>query len=161
MDFAFRLALLNPEISDPKEARGIILIDEIDMHLHPKWQWNILNAFQKTFPGIQFIVATHSPIIIASCEGANLIEIKNFRTVVYLESAFAYPINKVLELRQNSKGILTELQQKIACFDEYLNSGELLKAKAVLEEMELCFGYNNSEVVKARAEYEMETILAD
>ncbi|MDY2627313.1 MAG: AAA family ATPase [Lachnospiraceae bacterium] len=161
MDFTFRLALLNPEICDPKEAQGIILIDEIDMHLHPKWQWNILNAFRKTFPNIQFIVATHSPIIIASCEGANLIEIKDFKTAVYLESAFAYSINKVLELRQNSKGILTELQEKIGCFDKYLNSGDLSKAKEVLNEMEAYFGYNNSEVVKARAEYEMETILAE
>lgn len=161
MDFAFRLALLNPEICDSKKATGIILIDEIDMHLHPKWQWNVLNAFQKVFPNIQFIVATHSPIIIASCAKANLIEIKDYETVLYLESAFAYSVNKVLELRQNSKGVLTELQEKIGCFDEYLNSGDLSKAREILNEMEVQFGYNNSEVVKARAEYEMETILTE
>lgn len=161
MDFAFRLALLNPNISDPEEAQGIILIDEIDMHLHPKWQWNILNAFRKTFSNIQFIVATHSPIIIASCEGANLIGIRDLKTAVYLESAYAYSINNVLELRQGSKGVLAELQKKIGCFDEYPNSGDLDKAKTVLNEMEEYFGYNNTEVVKARAEYELETIFAE
>ena len=161
MDFAFRLALLNPEINDSKKAKGIILIDEIDMHLHPKWQWNVLNAFQKVFPSIQFIVATHSPIIIASCANANLIELKDCKTGLNLESAFAYPVNKVLELRQNSKGILKELQEQLERFDECLNSGDLLKAKEILNEMEVHYGYNNSEVVKARAEYEMETILTE
>ena len=47
---------------------GIVLIDEIDMHLHPKWQWNIINALQKVFPNVQFIEATHSPILFASAK---------------------------------------------------------------------------------------------
>lgn len=161
MDFAFRLSLLNPEMKDSESATGIVLIDEIDMHLHPKWQWNILNAFQKTFPNLQFIVATHSPIIISSCEGANLIRVKNLNDVEYLESAYAYSINHVLELRQNSRGILSELQNKIGDFDELLNSGDLSKAKKALDEMERLFGYHNSEIIKARSEYEMETILAE
>jgi predicted ATP-binding protein involved in virulence len=161
MDFAFRLSLLNPEMKDSKSAAGIVLIDEIDMHLHPKWQWNILNAFQKTFPNLQFIVATHSPIIISSCAGANLIRVKNLREADYLESAYAYPVNNVLELRQDSQGILSELRKRIGDFDVLLNSGELKKAKESLDEMEKLFGYNNSEVIKARSEYEMETILAE
>ena len=69
MNLAYRLALLNPENAEYLEkTAGIVLIDEIDMHLHPKWQWNIVNALQETFPNIQFILATHSPIVISSCK---------------------------------------------------------------------------------------------
>ena len=41
MDLAYRVCLLNPELRDISQIKGIVLIDEIDMHLHPKWQWNI------------------------------------------------------------------------------------------------------------------------
>lgn len=63
MEISFRIALLNPEMSDYSQAEGIVLIDEIDMHLHPRWQWKILDALHSSFPKVQFIAATHSPII--------------------------------------------------------------------------------------------------
>lgn len=44
---------------------GVVLIDELDIHLHPIWQWQIAGVLQKTFPKMQFIVATHSPLIAA------------------------------------------------------------------------------------------------
>lgn len=161
MDFAFRLALLNPELEDPKNATGIVLIDEIDMHLHPKWQWNILNAFMKTFPQIQFIVATHSPIIIASCKKASLVSVKGVHNVDYLEDAYAYSINKVLELRQNSSGVLKELKEKISTFDRYLNKDQLDEALEILKVLQDQFGYNNTEVIEARTEYELASMMAE
>lgn len=59
MEISFRIALLNPEMSDYSQAEGIVLIDEIDMHLHPRWQWKILDALHSSFPKVQFIAATH------------------------------------------------------------------------------------------------------
>ena len=49
------------------------MIDEVDMHLHPKWQWNIIQALRTTFENVQFIIATHSPIVISATKDANLI----------------------------------------------------------------------------------------
>ena len=161
MDFAFRIALLNPELEDSKKATGIVLIDEVDMHLHPKWQWNILNALIKTFPQIQFIVATHSPIIIASCKKATLINVNCSQAVTYLEDAYAYSINKVLELRQNSFGILKELSEKISAFDRYLNKDQMEEALKLLKLLEEEYGYNNTEVIEARAEYELASMIAE
>lgn len=161
MDFAFRLALLNPELKTPEDATGIILIDEIDMHLHPKWQWNILNAFRKTLPNVQFIVATHAPIILASCENCNLIQLKDFGQVRYLDSAFAYSVNSVLELRQGTYGILRELKEKISTFDHLLNEGKTDEAREVLSKMEQQFGYYNTDVIEARTELELETVLSE
>ena len=64
MDLAYRVCLLNPELESREQVTGIVLIDEIDLHLHPKWQWNVIEALRKTFAGVQFIIATHSPIVI-------------------------------------------------------------------------------------------------
>ena len=65
VDIARRLAILNPSIINPSEllekGTGIILIDEIDLHLHPQWQRIVIPSFRKTFPNCQFIVTTHSP----------------------------------------------------------------------------------------------------
>jgi predicted ATP-binding protein involved in virulence len=47
-------------------AEGIVIIDEIDLHLHPGLERVVLNRFQDVFPGIQFIISTHSPLVITS-----------------------------------------------------------------------------------------------
>lgn len=76
-DIAYRMAVLNPNLRDKtSETPGIVLIDEIDMHLHPKWQRNIIKALQQTFPNVQFIASTHSPILIASCKNGQLIHME-------------------------------------------------------------------------------------
>ena len=80
-DIASRMIEANPVSngSNPLEASGIILIDEVDLHLHPKWQRKILNQLSKTFPNIQFIVTTHSPIIvIGAAEIAQVINLNNY-----------------------------------------------------------------------------------
>jgi predicted ATP-binding protein involved in virulence len=50
------------EVVDPAELAGIVLIDEIDIHLHPKWQKRVPEILHENFPKVQFIVSTHSPI---------------------------------------------------------------------------------------------------
>jgi predicted ATP-binding protein involved in virulence len=65
-DLARRLALANPEAKDPlKEGQGIVLIDEIDLHLHPRWQRKVMSKLQEIFPKIQWVVTTHSPLVIS------------------------------------------------------------------------------------------------
>lgn len=66
MDIAARMAEANPSSSDPLATTGIVLIDEVDLHLHPGWQQHILLDLQRTFPNIQFIVSTHSAQVISS-----------------------------------------------------------------------------------------------
>lgn len=67
-DIAFRCAVLNPQFGAdaPAKTHGIVLIDEVDLHLHPAWQQRILNTLQLSFPKLQFIVTTHSPQVISS-----------------------------------------------------------------------------------------------
>lgn len=65
-DLTRRLVLLNPKLNNPLEGHGIVLIDEIDLHLHPSWQQNIIEKLQNTFPNIQFLITTHSPQIVST-----------------------------------------------------------------------------------------------
>ncbi len=67
-DIAHRCARLNPHLNENilTETEGIVIIDEIDLHVHPNWQRNIVGNLKKTFPKIQFIVTTHSPFIVQS-----------------------------------------------------------------------------------------------
>lgn len=71
MDLAFRCALLNRNLyrqNTCQETRGIVLIDEVDMHLNPSLQLRILQALQDTFPKLQFIVTTHAPLVMSGVE---------------------------------------------------------------------------------------------
>ncbi len=61
-DMIVRLSKNQPDVKDPSELKGIVIIDEIDLHLHPKLQKQLIGQFSKVFPKIQFIVSTHSPI---------------------------------------------------------------------------------------------------
>lgn len=63
-DLCRRLVLANPTLEDPLQGEGIVLIDELDLHLHPEWQGDIAGKLNRVFPKIQFIVTTHSPHVL-------------------------------------------------------------------------------------------------
>ncbi|MCO8051997.1 AAA family ATPase [Proteus penneri] len=66
-DISRRLTLLNPQKGyEALNGCGVVIIDEIDLHLHPKWQQEIVGKLQKTFPNIQFIMTTHSPQVLST-----------------------------------------------------------------------------------------------
>ena len=68
-DIAARMAMANPHMDDPLFSPGIILVDEIDLHLHPKWQRTVVAGLTDTFPNAQFIATTHSPVVVAGAAG--------------------------------------------------------------------------------------------
>lgn len=156
MDLAYRVCLLNPELRDISQIKGIVLIDEIDMHLHPKWQWNIIKALSTTFPNIQFIIATHSPIIISACKSCNLILIDNKQKISYLKDAYGYSVNDVLELCQGSSDVLKNIKVQREEFDIAIIESNYDKATQIVDEMTKEYGEDNTEVIKVRTELELE-----
>ncbi|MFB2538695.1 MULTISPECIES: AAA family ATPase [unclassified Acinetobacter] len=64
-DIARRLAILNPSLENPLLGEGVVMIDEVDLHLHPKWQHDLIDKLVRTFPKVQFILTTHSPLIVS------------------------------------------------------------------------------------------------
>lgn len=71
-DIARRLTLLNPGRENPLDGMGIVLIDEIDLHLHPSWQQAIVSRLQSTFKNLQFIITTHSPQVCHTVSSDNI-----------------------------------------------------------------------------------------
>jgi len=67
-DMVRRLIMLNPSLNNPLLGQGIALIDEVELHLHPKWQQGIIKSLTDTFPNIQFILTTHSPQVLSTVD---------------------------------------------------------------------------------------------
>lgn len=152
MDIAYRMTTLNPEVEDLSTVGGVVLIDELDMHLHPKWQWKVLNALNKAFPKVQFIVATHSAILIASCKNGHLISIDDDQCVTYQDDAYAYSLGDVVEFVQGSTRLPASLRKLIKAFDRALNSENYEDAEKIVKLMAEEYGQDNTEVKRAKAE---------
>ncbi|OHD24290.1 MAG: hypothetical protein A2Y34_18820 [Spirochaetes bacterium GWC1_27_15] len=108
------------DIRNPENIKGIILIDEIDLHLHPTWQRNILPALNKTFPNIQFIITTHSPFVIQSMKTNDvfLFSVENNGVVVKkiedMEGKpFGYEIEKIIKLISGKENELPEISKEL------------------------------------------------
>ena len=71
-DFCKRMFELYPDAENPLHEEAVVLVDEIDLHLHPKWQRDLVPTLSKIFPKVQFIVTTHSPHVLQSMEDVNL-----------------------------------------------------------------------------------------
>lgn len=71
-DMLYHICMGAPTGAKLVENCGIVLVDEIDLHLHPEWQRRVIPTLAKTFPNIQFIFTTHSPIVVGSVEWSNI-----------------------------------------------------------------------------------------
>jgi len=76
MDLARRMADLNPHLPDPTQSPGIVLIDEIDLHLHPRWQQLVVKGLLEAFPNVQFVMTTHSPQVLTTLREENILKLK-------------------------------------------------------------------------------------
>ena len=148
MDLAYRVCMLNPELESKDQIIGIVLIDEIDLHLHPKWQWNVTDALRKTFASVQFIIATHSPIVISASKEANLILLDDTRTVSYLPDCYGYEVEDVLCYRQESVSRPKKVKTLIDEIENAIDDIDFNKADAALERLKSMLGDDNSEYKK-------------
>lgn len=98
-DIARRMCLLNPQLGDAvlSETPGIVLIDELDMHLHPAWQRQIPHVLKSTFPKVQFIAASHSPQIIGELSASEVWLMRGAEVLGHPERALGLSSNQVLE----------------------------------------------------------------
>lgn len=148
-DIARRLAMMNPALENPLEGAGIVLIDEVDMHLHPNWQRAIIGNLNKTFPNCQFILTTHSPIVIS--ETPNLLCYSlNDGKLEQLPNLYGMDVNQVLlqDMRTDIRNI--EVQDTFDKLRDNLQNGKLEAAKELLSELEGKIAIDHIELNKAR-----------
>jgi predicted ATP-binding protein involved in virulence len=134
IDLCRRLVLANPELGEPLEGSGVVLIDEIELHLHPKWQREIVEKLRSTFPRIQFLLTTHSPFLIQSLREGELIRLD-------IEDAdFAeYSDRSIEDITENVMGVPTP--QKSQRYMDMISAAEryfrLLQEGASADEAQL------------------------
>ncbi|MDI3291782.1 AAA family ATPase [Polyangium sp. 15x6] len=98
-DLARRLAIANPYMDNPLEGGGVVIIDEVELHLHPSWQREIVPALERTFPNCQFIVTTHSPAVVGHVQRESLRLLKSDASGIRVEVpsvSFGLDANRVL-----------------------------------------------------------------
>ena len=160
LDIAYRMAVLNPNLREKtSECPGIVLIDELDMHLHPKWQWKIIEALQHTFPKVQFIAATHSPILIASCKNGHLIRVENDE-IFYDVSGYGMEINDVLRFTQGSRDIVEIVKKQMDQLYALIDERKFDQAQEKISELEKSLGLDHPELNKAKTALVFETAIA-
>ena len=150
-DLARRLAIANPGLGvDALQGQGIVLIDEIDLHLHPQWQRMVIPSLTRTFPNCQFIVTTHSPQVLSKVKKENVFILENYNLVEVTPYTYGRDSNSILYELMDVKERPGDVQEKIdACF-ALIDEEKIEEAKVKLQELADLLGENDAEIVRAR-----------
>lgn len=148
-DIASRLAMMNPELDNPLHGDGIILIDEVDMHLHPSWQRNLVQRFTDTFPKCQIVLSTHSPLVISDQKDI-LVYLLNDGEVTALPPLYGEDVNTVLLEVMDTDIRDHDINEKLGNLLDAIQDADIGNAKTLLEALEMELPSGNMELAKAR-----------
>lgn len=127
-DIARRLAMMNQSLANPLQGDGIVLIDEVDLHLHPKWQRNLVRQLSETFPNCQFVLTTHSPLVISDAKDV-LCYVLSDGELQECNGLYGLDANQVLLSVMDTDVRNTQIQQRLDRLFEFLQDGKLAEAK--------------------------------
>lgn len=156
-DIAFRMAVLNPGLRDKiAETPGIVPIDEIDTHLHTRWQWKVIDALKKTFLNVQFIATTHSPVLFAAAKDVWLIDIDQ-EEPKYSNSIYGLDISNSVDIYQGKYSVPEEIGQMVQEFYDAMDDCDHVKAKDILDTLETTFSIETLLLVDLKTMYAFES----
>lgn len=136
-DIARRMCLLNPQLGDAvlAETPGIVVIDELDMHLHPAWQRRLPGFLKKTFPKVQFIAASHSPQVLGELQTEEINLLRPTGTA-HPQVSYGLTSSQVLEEIMGADARSPEVQSLVTDVFGALERGELQAAREKLTKLE-------------------------
>jgi hypothetical protein len=148
LDLTRRLAQANPQMADPAaEAEAVVLIDEIDLHLHPKWQRQIVRNLTAVFPRCQFIVTTHSPQVIGEVEH-DRIQIIADGQVYSPTHSFGVDSSRVLEEIMDAEPRTHEVNELLSQLSREVGSQRFESARGLLSQLVNRLGEDDPEVIR-------------
>jgi predicted ATP-binding protein involved in virulence len=150
LDIAKRLAQANPKMADPlTSAHAVILIDEIDLHLHPQWQRKIVSNLEKTFPNCQFVATTHSPQIVGEVHHEKIQIINNGR--VYSPSrSFGIDSSRILEEVMDTYSRNPMVDKEIHRIAKLISEGNAEEARVAITTLSNEIGEADAEIIRAK-----------
>ena len=149
-DIARRLAVMNPGLENPLKGDGIVLIDEVDMHLHPKWQRSLVNKFSTTFPNCQFVLTTHSPLVISDSNAVLTYMIGDDDEITQLPSLYGEDANSVLLDIMDTNVRNADINIQLNDLLDAIHDSKIPKAKTLLKNLEAVLPSQNLELAKAK-----------
>lgn len=167
--FIKRLVEVTPEgEQDYRKTPGIVLIDEIDTYLHPKWQAKILAVLVDRFPNVQFVVTTHSPYVVGSVPGDQtaIFTCKKEEQEVIVEKfdefmPYGANIERLSEKVFGVKGrFVEEVDERLSKLSKLITNGELKEAKSFLENEFGIIDHNDPELERNKMLIRTKEILA-
>lgn len=137
IDLTRRLAIANPDIEDPAQSgQAVVLIDELELHMHPRWQRTIVSKLAATFPKCQFIATTHSPEIISEVQPEHLLLLREEEGRIVPQrcgQAYGLDANYVLEHIMGTAPRAEPATEAIHAVEDALERGDLKKARSRLD----------------------------
>lgn len=146
-DIARRLAMMNPKLDNPLHGQGIVLIDEIDMHLHPQWQRTIIHRLKTTFPNCQFILTTHSPLVISDVQDILVYDLED-QKITALPSLYGQDANTVLLQYMDTSYRNPVVTEQITQAMDAIQNNNLDKAQLLINDLRSTVGENQLDVMR-------------
>ena len=160
-DIAYRMATLNPAMGKGVlETPGAVMIDEIDLHLHPRWQARILEDLINIFPNVQFITTTHSPLVVASVPKSNVLMLGESFAVTPSTETRGRDASDVLSTVLGASSRPENAAKLFGAFNSAIDEDDYVGAKGILGEIEELVGADDPGVIAAKTTLELEELLA-
>ena len=151
-DLARRLSIANPDLEDPLQGEGIVLIDELELHLHPQWQRGVISKLLETFPNCQFIISTHSPQIVSDVKPENIYILKSVEnkiTATHPQSSFGRDSNQILETVMGVSARPEKFKNQLNDLFRLIDEGKLDEARVLKSTLSDEIGFDEPQFSKA------------
>ena len=142
-DLARRLAMANPALANPLHGAGVVLIDEVDLHLHPGWQRHIIDALPDTFPNCQVLLSTHSPEILGHVKARNVWMLERTDaglTASHPEDSYGREVSMILESIMKTSARPRVVEKRLGILFRTIEQGDVHEAERRLDEMRAMIG---------------------
>lgn len=159
-DISYRMAILNPHLLERvvSETNGIVLIDEIDMHLHPAWQRNIIRSLTHTFPNVQFLFTTHSPTILTNVPKENIVLLNDGQVIQVDTNTYGRDVNSMLREVMSTEVRPSDINDTLTAFSDAISRSDLDSAGSILDSLRNILGDNDPEIISAQVTLDLERL---
>lgn len=152
-DLTRRLAIANPDSSDPiREGVALVLLDEIELHLHPKWQREVLGRLKQIFSACQFVVTTHSPLVLGEVEArcVRFLEWENSKVVVTVpQEAWGLDANRILLELMGASVRNREIEEQLNVLFDLIDDERFDEARSAMNDLRVKLGEHDPELTRA------------
>ena len=157
-DIARRAVILNEQDGGdaPALVEGVVLIDEIDLHLHPRWQRVVLDGVRRVFPKLQFVVTTHSPQVLSSAENRQVRHLVGGKIQEHGVLVEGRDSNAILRESMGTDDRDAEGQAKLRALHDAIDQGAREQAEALYADLLDKWGHLDPALIRARGMMDWE-----